>query len=42
VYGLGGHSLARHLKRPGLQRAFDRATGVIFIGFGLVLLRARP
>ncbi len=42
VYGLGGQSLARHLTRPGLQRAFDRVTGVIFIGFGAALLRVRP
>ncbi len=42
VYGLGGQSLARYLRRPGLQRAFDRATGVIFIGFGIALLRVRP
>ncbi|TXC70674.1 LysE family translocator [Sphingomonas ginsenosidivorax] len=42
VYGIGGHSLARYLKRPGLRRAFDRATGVIFIGFGIALLRVRP
>ncbi len=41
VYGAGGRSLARYLTRPGLQRAFDRATGVIFIGFGLALLRVR-
>jgi threonine/homoserine/homoserine lactone efflux protein len=42
VYGVGGQSLARHLRRASLQRAFDRVTGVIFIGFGVILLRARP
>lgn len=42
AYGLGGQSLARYLRKPALKRAFNRVTGTIFIGFGLVLLRARP
>lgn len=42
VYALGGRSLARYLSRPGIKRAFDRVTGVIFIGFGLALLRVKP
>lgn len=41
VYAAGGQTLARYLTRPALRRAFDRATGVIFVGFGLALLRVR-
>ncbi|WP_380780667.1 LysE family translocator [Sphingomonas sp. R86520] len=41
VYAAGGRTLARHLTRPALRRAFDRATGAIFVGFGLALLRVR-
>jgi threonine/homoserine/homoserine lactone efflux protein len=41
VYAAGGRTLARSLTRPALRRAFDRMTGVIFIGFGLALLRVR-
>lgn len=40
VYGLGGHRLAALLTRPRLQLWFNRLTGVVFIGFGLALLRA--
>jgi len=42
VYALGGRSLSGHLARPPVRRAFDRITGVIFIGFGLSLLRVKP
>lgn len=42
VYGLGGQSLSRHLRRPSLHRAFNRVTGGIFVLFGLALLRVRP
>jgi len=42
VYALGGRSLSGYLARPTLRRLFDRITGTIFIGFGLVLLRAKP
>ena len=42
VYALGGRQLARHLARPALRRLFDRATGAIFVGFGLGLLAGRP
>lgn len=42
VYALGGRSLAGHLARPSLRRIFDRVTGTIFIGFGLLLLRTKP
>ncbi len=42
VYALGGRSLARHLGRPAVKRLFDRLTGLIFIGFGLALLRVKP
>ena len=41
IYALSGQTLARYLTRPALRRAFDRATGAIFIGFGLALLRVR-
>ena len=42
IYALGGRSLSRYLGRPAIKRAFDRITGVIFIGFGLALLRVKP
>ncbi|RKF18212.1 LysE family translocator [Altericroceibacterium spongiae] len=42
VYAMGGQSLARLLTRPSLKRAFNRATSILFIGFGLALLKARP
>lgn len=42
VYALGGRSLARHLGRPAVKRAFNRVTGVIFVGFGLALLKTQP
>jgi threonine/homoserine/homoserine lactone efflux protein len=41
MYAAGGRTLARYLTRPALRRAFDRATGAIFVGFGLALLRVR-
>lgn len=42
VYALGGRSLSRSFARPAIRRAFDRVTGVIFIGFGVALLRMKP
>jgi len=42
VYGLGGHALARHLRRAELKRAFNRLTGGLFVGFGVALLGFRP
>lgn len=42
VYALGGRGLARVLRRPGLRRGFDRATGALFVVFGLALLGTRP
>lgn len=42
VYALGGRSLSHYIKRPAIKRVFNRVTGVIFIGFGLTLLKARP
>ena len=42
IYGVAGGSLARHLRKPSLKRAFNRITGTIFVGFGAALLRARP
>jgi threonine/homoserine/homoserine lactone efflux protein len=41
VYAFGGHSLARHLRRPRWKRLFNRLSGTVFIGFGLALLQAR-
>lgn len=41
VYAMSGRTLARHLTRPALRRAFDRATGAVFVGFGLALLGTR-
>lgn len=41
VYALGGRSLARHLTKPAIRRAFNRLTGAIFIGFGVALLSAK-
>lgn len=41
VYALGGRSLSRYLTRPQIRRWFNYATGSIFIGFGLALLRTR-
>jgi threonine/homoserine/homoserine lactone efflux protein len=42
AYAAGGRSLSRYLSRPAVKRAFDRVTGVIFIGFGLALLKVKP
>ena len=42
IYGVAGGSLSRQLRKPRLKRAFNRATGTIFMGFGAMLLRARP
>ena len=41
VYALGGRSIAQALRAPGLKRWFNRATGAIFVGFGLALLGTR-
>lgn len=41
VYALGGLRLARWLAPANRQRLFNRATGVMFIGFGGALLGAR-
>jgi len=42
VYGTAGGSLSRQLRKPSLKRIFNRVTGVIFIGFGVLLLETRP
>jgi threonine/homoserine/homoserine lactone efflux protein len=42
TYAMGGRGLAGHLERPSLKRAFNRATGVVFVGFGAILLKSRP
>lgn len=41
VYGLGGNRLRHYLSRPALRRMFDRLTGAMFVGFGIMLLRFR-
>lgn len=41
VYALGGRSLARRLAPANRQRLFNRATGLLFIGFGGALLGSR-
>jgi threonine/homoserine/homoserine lactone efflux protein len=42
VYALGGRRLAAHLVRGVWRRRLNRASGVIFAGFGVALLRYRP
>lgn len=42
IYAGAGHAIARLLTRPAWRRAFNRLTGVIFIGFALALLKVRP
>jgi threonine/homoserine/homoserine lactone efflux protein len=42
AYALAGGSLSRQLRKPPLKRTFNRLTGAIFLGFGALLLRARP
>jgi threonine/homoserine/homoserine lactone efflux protein len=41
VYALGGRSLAAWLAPANRRRLFNRASGLIFIGFGAALLGAR-
>ncbi|NIJ21516.1 threonine/homoserine/homoserine lactone efflux protein [Sphingomonas naasensis] len=41
VYALGGRSLARWLAPTSRQRLFNRATALLFIGFGGALLGSR-
>lgn len=41
MYALGGRKLAAYLKKPALNRLFNRLTGTIFFGFGIVLLKAK-
>ncbi|MDO6413871.1 LysE family translocator [Sphingomonas sp. BIUV-7] len=42
VYAFGGRSLSRYLSCPAIKRGFNRLTGLIFVGFGLALFKARP
>lgn len=42
IYASGGRSLSRYMSRPAVKQAFNRVTGVIFIGFGLALLKVKP
>ncbi|WP_414499331.1 LysE family translocator [Zymobacter sp. IVIA_12111.31 C1] len=39
MYALGGRTLASYLRRPTIKTLFNRATGIIFWGFGVMLLR---
>lgn len=41
LYGLGGYSLSRFLSRRPVRRAFNRLTAVVFVAFGVVILRAK-
>ncbi|RUT26299.1 amino acid transporter [Asaia sp. W19] len=41
VYGLGGRSLSRFLARRPVRRAFNRLTAIVFVAFGIVILRAK-
>jgi threonine/homoserine/homoserine lactone efflux protein len=42
VYALSGRRLAMHLVRGVWRRRLNRASGAIFAGFGVALLRYRP
>ena len=42
VYALSGRRLAAHLLQSAWRRRFNRASAVIFAGFGCALLRYRP
>lgn len=42
MYAAGGRTLSRHLVRPPIRRMFNRVTGAMFVGFGAVLLKAKP
>jgi threonine/homoserine/homoserine lactone efflux protein len=42
IYALSGRRLAAHLVRGVWRRRLNRASGVIFAGFGCALLRYRP
>jgi len=41
MYGLGGQKLAVYLKRPALNKLFNRLTGMLFFGFGFMLLKEK-
>ncbi len=41
MYGLGGQKLAVYLKKPALNKLFNRLTGTLFFGFGFMLLKAK-
>ena len=42
TYASGGHGLARYMRRSEWQRMFNRATGGLFMLFGVSLLAWRP
>jgi threonine/homoserine/homoserine lactone efflux protein len=41
AYALGGRGLAQWLKVPARRRLFNRITGGVFVGFGLVIAGSR-
>ena len=41
AYALGGSHLALWMKRPAVRRRFQRATGGLFILFGLLVLMTK-
>lgn len=41
AYALGGRGLAQWLRRPSRRRLFNRVTGAVFVGFGLVIAGSR-
>lgn len=41
TYALGGRGLAGWLERPAAKKLFNRISGVVFLGFGALLLRAQ-
>jgi threonine/homoserine/homoserine lactone efflux protein len=38
TYALGGQKLALYLKRPRVLKLFNRVTGVVFVGFAILML----
>ncbi len=41
TYAMGGRTLARYLRKPEWQRTVDKASGGMFILFGVSLLAWR-
>ena len=42
IYALGGRKLADRLMHGIWRRRLNRASGLVFIGFGAALLRYKP